>query len=145
MDTSKEYIEMCKKAQEIQNYRQTMGLPSKSFISYKGDWFCHVGGVILVANQDIYQKPGTWLPRQDQLQELLIGEDSSYSNRRDDMMMDFYDFWGKIRGNEDFDYCDKYERFWLAFVMEKEYNKHWDNEGKCWSKEDEIWNNKNKK
>ena len=75
MDTTKEYILMCEKAQEIQQNRETAGLPSKSFFSCKGDWFAHLNNeqIILISNANLLQKPGTWLPRQDQLQEMIKG------------------------------------------------------------------------
>jgi len=136
MDISKEYIEMCEKAQEIQNYRQTMGLPSKSFISYKGDWFCHVGGVILVANQDIYQKPGTWLPRQDQLQEIMLEDKCRYDTEKyvtvNEVLLDDFNRFVSFFVHQKGERINSFEQYWLKFVMKEKFNKIWNNEIKNW-------------
>jgi len=62
MDTSKEYIQMCEKAKEIQakNY--------SCLISWKAD----PSRTIYVDNEDnLFYSPFVWLPRQDQLIEMI--------------------------------------------------------------------------
>lgn len=133
---------MCEKAEEIQEYYRTIITMEEINVGdfyHDNDTKENTGGFSFeIASEDneygqpICHKNIIWLPRQDQLQEILIGEDANYDNRRDDMFMDFYTFWIKISGRENFNYCDKYERYWLAFIMDREYNKEWNNDLKEW-------------
>lgn len=139
MDTSKEYIEMCEKAYDLQE---------KHNFSYKGDWFHHIKDIILVCNADVKMKPGTWLPRQDQLQKMVDLKKIGYTFEEGFAILWDKDFGYMEDDEKEISYYknfDSFEKKWLAFVMREKHNKIWDNEGKCWSKEDEIWNNKNKK
>ena len=135
MDTSKEYIEMCERATEIQ----------KGFTKLEvGDYFVNKGGYVHNFCDICYETFSPvrigmeWaikLPRQDQLQEIYCDE---YEGRAD-MWQSFLDF--ALNGYE----ADKYknkpvilfnsgEQLWLVFVMDKRFNKVWD--GKEWIKKD---------
>ena len=62
-----------------------------------------------------------WLPRQDQLQEMVIPE--PFRDWRN--VLSFFDDF------IDWDNLDEYgsmEQLWLAFVMKEKYNKVWDGE-----------------
>jgi len=64
-----------------------------------------------------------WLPRQDQLQEMVEGTIYEKLGKlyREIVAMDFYP-------------CDSAEQLWLAFVMREKYGKVWD--GEKWVNED---------
>jgi len=94
---------------------------------------------------DVYLTPRIWLPRQDQLQEMV--KDPI------DWSQDFFEFWYAFFGDEDRDDCgaclvtpgwasgikegirhgvmqfDSWEQLWLAFVMHELHSKVWDGEG----------------
>jgi hypothetical protein len=95
MDTSETYVNMCEKAVEIQELS-----PS----SEMKNWWSP-------------KDPGIWLPRQDQLQE-MVGEkiENNYS-----ITKRFLRF---IPGNPE----SSMEQLWLAFVMKEKFNKTWDGE-----------------
>ena len=159
MDNSETYIKMCEKATEIQalqpvltddddDYDPNQGkcddrmgsvfyiLRSKEFILFHWDNDCNfliIGDYNLAADEPII-----WLPRQDQLQE-MIGDYNS-----------ILDYWKQITWHwwhdEDGEFPDsnldikKYlskfasmEQLWLGFVMKTKYGKLWD--GDNWMKE----------
>ena len=66
MDISKEYIKMCEKAVEIQEIRNQLGLGD--YYSPYGHGFSLHGENKLIDKHDII-----WLPRQDQLQDMVKG------------------------------------------------------------------------
>ncbi len=125
MDTSKEYILMCEKAEEIQKRKpQEFDLYwDKRFkLTY---WNIAIGKR---AKRWLYiqdaVKQDVWLPRQDQLQEIIFKDD---------------DYLVQIHRIADFlDACHKHsnyhhkfrtwEQLWLAFVMKEKYQKTWDGE-----------------
>ena len=137
MDTSSRYVKMCEKAMEIQ------GLWTKQ----EGDWFEWEGHSVCLGHyvpidsgtisrgghdhdsQHIDYGQCTWLPRQDQLQEMLGQSARS-------LIRDFWDF-NNISGTRDviessrkYEYLQKFtsiEQLWLAFVMKASYNKLWIN------------------
>ena len=112
MDTSKEYIKMCEKAEEIQ----------KEWIPQNGDFFftnkVYVWGC--------YEcKKGIWLSRQDQLQEMLDVNNSKFV-KPCFMAMNFAEW---LNNNIRFSNVDwSMEQLWLAFVMIEKYNKIWNSE-----------------
>ena len=125
MDTSKERILMCEKATEIQ----------KS--NFNDDDF-YVDTDIFLGNKlfevvEYEYDDVIWLPRQDQLQEMLI-ERKGYSKHDalENLLTDFENW------HYDFKMCDmlwvftSMEQLWLAFVMKEKYNKIWN--GKNWIK-----------
>jgi hypothetical protein len=138
MDTSKEYIDMCEKAQEIQELR-----------SHYRDWesqdFC-----VKIAENGTYdvessnaedfeilrfnttQKGVVWIPRQDQLQD-MVKDLPEFKGRKHGFVetaaLRFYEYAGintRILG------LNSFEKQWLAFVMREKYNKKWNFETKQW-------------
>ena len=122
MDTSKQYIEMCD-CPEIQEPKRAAGLVHGDYIS----------PTQRLDQWDIVYDPSKafryglleciWLPRQDQLQEMVDG---------DDLFMSICDFAAFveiscIRARGDFRLRDFHsmEQLWLAFVMKEKYNKVW--------------------
>ena len=110
MDTSKEYIEMCKQAKEIQNHFVTIG-----------DYYYENGDIEICDNSQIYsakmQKSMIFLPKQDQLQDMV------WRNGLWAVKLDGCRAW-YIKTN--FDFCiNSIEQLWLTFVMDQNYIKKW--------------------
>jgi len=101
MDTSEIYIKMCEKAEEIQNQKQLFDL------------------------EDFYEDQ-IWLPRQDQLQE-MIGEQHCSSLPSIWLAHEFSEFCDSVEHDI---YLRKgtMEQLWLAFVMKERFGKIWVNE-----------------
>lgn len=129
MDTSETHIKMCEKAKEIQDSNSAYGRHPDVVAEYGctvnkfGDWFWH----------------NIWLPRQDQLQEMV----DPYKNELNSEWhsgIKVYDllrvFVGFCSGDEyemgfPTAYVEKFasmEQLWLAFVMKEKYNKVWNGE-----------------
>lgn len=138
MDSSKEYIKMCEKSEEIQGLRK-----EKRTVPFWGERLCdnpQNGDYYGDSEGETYLIAGTfgiagyiiWLPRQDQLQEMI---NESWEN----VLYEFYQFisdddCGRTYYSED--KVNKYEsmeQLWLAFVMKEKYSKVWN--GKEWKKE----------
>ena len=121
MDISKEYIEMCEKAVEIQKNHEW------EFGDY---WY---NGAIIYRGAPLYAQTleqVTWLPTQSQLQRMLDGKCSYF------LLMEFTNFvdtaWGyEMAVIEEW----SMEQLWLAFVMNEKYDKIWDNKSKVWKGE----------
>jgi len=120
MDTSKEYIKMCEKAEEL-NYS-----PSGT----DGNWYYYSEeNMIRCRNSYEGDFGDVWLPRQDQLQE-MISKDFGNCKWYDvlESLINYYQ-------SGDFELITSMEQLWLAFVMKEKYQKTWD--GKEWRKEDD--------
>jgi hypothetical protein len=128
MDTSKEYIEMCRKAKKIQKLRPspsrlgTESIEKQSCIIYKHTktrgWHLAVWKGLSYLGKD-----WVWLPRQDQLQEMVECE---YVDR-DLLSRDLNEFSHSYFKTDD---GVSWEMFWLAFVMKERWRKVWN--GKEW-------------
>lgn len=123
MDTTSEYIKQCEKAGEIQKGWK----PAEC--DYAA-WHCEDRLIIdHVIDYDAFgilsQKGKTWLPRQDQLQEMWAYH--IYSKERANNWVTFaieqFSFWVL---NEDVGFSSldaSMEQLWLAFVMKEKYKK----------------------
>jgi len=146
MDTSKEYIEMCEKAGEIQKWK---GLSVKDCgCAYIGDWvytkvdndvdypevgvFGHhnkremLDDTCLSTDKEVLNLNLVWLPRQDQLQEMIVSE-------FDDCILCMMQAFAKyvddtITTIEVKEGGKTLEQLWLAFVMKELYSKKWNGE-----------------
>lgn len=142
MDTSKEYIEMCEKAEEIQ---------TKYFDGYDpGDYFFtpaeSESGVNIMTGSKGAKIHYTilyniWIPRQDQLQELYISK-QNYINKHIRLMLNNFEIFLKIQYNL-IDFAPDgtanikfktLEQYWLAFVMDYVFDKIWNIEVQNWIK-----------
>lgn len=113
MDTTKEYIKMCG-CEEIQNQKPScIGLDrisrasSCSYGNGSNFWFTGTAGV------DNF----IWLPRQDQLQEMVCK--TSY------IPCFALTEWIGEQGDFDYELYTTEEQRWLAYVMKEKYNKTW--------------------
>ena len=141
MDKTDQYIKQCKAALEIQDiwnkkygdYVSIEDAPMYGKVSIIIDSFIRnkeEGRKWYAGKPDFnVQCKGicTWLPRQDQLQDML-----------NDIFMDptprklTYEFWDWIASTSP-KYNKSMEQLWLAFVMHEEYNKIWN--GSKWVKQ----------
>jgi len=119
MDTTKQYILMCEKAKEIQE------LPMKKNGNFYVDFMGDICVYIEKDNDWNWQKnKEIWLPRQDQLQDIL--KDTHWT---------IYGYFEQITkfmsdsGSMDW----SWEQVWLGFAMKEKYNKIWN--GTDWQKE----------
>ena len=127
MDFSKHYIEMCRKAEELQALWDPQ--PGDFYLDSEDDeiyTLCaarHCTFSLGYANTDI------WLPRQDQLQRIWMKENEGGK----DMWQAFYDFLTKKQSYIE-DQLGWYspEILWLAFVMYEKYQKVWNERTKQW-------------
>lgn len=132
MDTDKKYIEMCKKATQIQE--QWEMLPGDfcyipEFVKKYSEYTCTI-----LTEYDFKDSglSGTWLPRQDQLQEMFIGTYPS------DLVM--FNFFmkknyitakfikvkiGMKKPTFPINIFHSMEQLWLAFVMSENLNMLW--------------------
>lgn len=95
------------------------------------DWFISTTGEesIIKSSQDLTREHCIWLPRQDQLQEMVYAQGNNIDTNLAEAISQFYHF-----------SMDKYrqsftsmEQLWLAFVMREKYSKVWD--GEEWSQD----------
>ncbi len=114
MDTSETYIKMCEKAEEIQalcSYECRVYSVNMAWWDTNGDcWF------------NVNNERNIWLPRQDQLQEMVRGK----FRRQYLMLVDF-----ATLCVDDMPDDMSMEQLWLAFVMIEKYGKVWKGEDWC--------------
>jgi hypothetical protein len=186
MDFSKNYINMCKQAKEIQKifFKTTFGQYKKVIPSFVFDkkldrvcqyiWipdsFCKNYKIkfedrfmatlsieldrkidlFIPKSNELPEKYLTWLPRQDQLQEMVsqkmfedTGCDKNISCQL--VLEEFISWYENYRINwlEKFDkgsniqkFPESMEQFWLVFVMYDLYNKIWSKEKGKWIKDE---------
>jgi len=145
MDTSKKYIEMCERAGEIQkNHVYTTGDWAYD-VTYKGVGVFTQYAKILPEHSGVVafnyvQKLDescidgvSWLPRQDQLQEMVNGNEvtPAYSSTT------FRLYHAPAVTPTAITYTDKpqfttMEQLWLAFVMKERYSKVWSTTKEEW-------------
>lgn len=151
MDTSETYIKMCEKAVEIQGLWQPSDWDNvwckqeaevvvlSGYCTDGGYYGHHTPGKQLDyytgscddLSQDNFKDFHIWLPRQDQLQEMI--HDYKYKLGRfsgsHGLIRDFA-FWVEEVSNLP---CASMEQLWLAFLMHDPYRKKWTRED--WIKE----------
>jgi len=124
MDTTEKYIKMCEKAGEIQ----------KNHHWQAGDWHMLggsnnrgnpriLGGSLYTIIQNSFynwERESIWLPRQDQLQEMVGITPKTFT--------------GFIKKAVTLPTTpDSFEQLWLHLVMSEEYGKVWDEEKGEWN------------
>lgn len=129
MDTSKEYIKMCEQAEEIQvlqdEYDQKYSIIPNLYGKYIEELGC--GESIIPPAGQAEPKIEIWLPRQDQLQEMVINKDWSKVAIDKGVL-----FLHTKLTNEGYYNIDSFEKVWLIFVMNIKYNKQWNKETNKW-------------
>ena len=121
MDETPEYIEMCRKAVEIQEYwhnsSHTISEWARSyFVSPKDDSLIHYYDF---ESYPQHSTGYTWLPLEGQLQDMVIGKyNNSFS-----VICVFCDW---FQHEDDSNETVTREQLWLAFVQWELYGKKWD-------------------
>ena len=123
MDTSETYIKMCEKAGEIQK----LWKPNEEFdLAYCE--YCHKCHRILGEHKDSY----IWLPRQDQLQEMVSPNKERLAGLITAFDVFLYNEGERLPEGENHlnsieTHYTSMEQLWLAFIMKEKYNKVWNN------------------
>ncbi|MCD6295929.1 MAG: hypothetical protein J7M30_02120 [Deltaproteobacteria bacterium] len=136
MDTSKEYIKMCEKAVEIRGlWEQRIG--DFFFDAITGIRVQWESGDMRFASIPTSES-AVWLPRQDQLQEMvwenivendpLRGE--CVKSQKPELLSNNFNKY--VMKDGDRPRLESMEQLWLAFVMKELYSKTWN--GKEWMK-----------
>ena len=147
MDTSKTYIKMCEKAEEIQKVwhetkgdfyaRYNTGKSAKP-ISVRCDVYIsvHNKGRRIIYYQGERPRIPIWLPRQDQLQEMLPTPAQEFPNGTEGseekqhiiflLSAPYKMFINNYYPEKYLDNFTSMEQLWLAFVMLKCFGKKWD-------------------
>jgi hypothetical protein len=149
MDTTEKYIKMCEKAEEIQQlepkeyganfgnwyWEITINVKCPTCKSYDSGVYCSQCGSKLIIEETGYitvgesasEKQYIWLPRQDQLQEMVLSVPAQHSPRK---------YWNSIHvefvGIPEIDSFSSWEQLLLVFVMHKKYQKTWNNVKQEW-------------
>ena len=128
MDFSDQYINMCQKAVEIQK------LFNDKETNY-GDYFDACGNWSIASSKirDSFIEGITWLPRQDQLQEMILQEkiefDIDYYPEQNQWR---YNTYKNLEAEYHSDFFNTAEQMYLAFLMKIKHNKQWN--GQDWNK-----------
>ena len=138
------YIKMCEKSEEIQRNWEprigdmvAFGNRSVGIICCREDKERFETYRIVSISPHIYgnfywqdRSQCIWLPYQSQLQGMLRPHNYFwYYMGLETLNREMSNIYGNWYVNEGF---DSGEKFWLAFVMYKKYNKIWDNEKERW-------------
>ena len=134
MDTTPEYIKMCEKAEEIQKTWNPLDgdlhiLVDDSYKSGYSDIRLTYGITSLREERKVAwltRSSSTlgviWLPRQDQLQEMMKDGLSTGIFGHTSRMVCYFEEHYKYRNSLG---IDNMEQLWLAFVMKELYSKQW--------------------
>ncbi len=125
MDTSKKYFKMSENAIELQDGHLWINgdFYTDDIMKNHKEQFC-VFEDSCDPPYDMYHP--IWLPRQDQLQEMIK---EKLPPRDSFILFEFVEF---VRNLDSKHYEDSMEQLWLAFVMKEKYNKVWN--GQDWEK-----------
>ena len=124
MDTSAEYIKMCDDASEVQELR-----PENDFKSFY--W-----SETLFNRQGAEKTVICWLPRQDQLQEMIRSENLWMDLEQEEGVWSAaWSGQGEIMLRSNF---ASMEQLWLAVVMHECYNKAWSTEKEEWVSQSKL-------
>ena len=127
MDTSLKYLDMCRVYDIQHNWKFELG----DYFGYLADvtWRdkSRTHGVDIVDESLLYSKERythwVWLPRQDQLQEMITGDEYLYRTEFGNSSGALFEAITEFahRG----DYGKSFEMLWLIFVMERKFKKFW--------------------
>lgn len=128
MNISPKYIKMCKKADEIQQ----IWTPRVGDWTWRGERYLPVSDTCGVITDMTFNKTDEiWLPRQDQLQEILGVADDLTASILEELAEFRFRF---VCWNSRFAIVLSGEELWFMFVMYKKFNKIWDEGKEEWIK-----------
>jgi hypothetical protein len=142
MDTSEQFRKMCEKAEEIQQiYRKWLkeecGGRTGVTISSKNGILDNYA--VTSEGKFLDKDASVWLPRQDELQEMLTGVGVIAGDWQDvlwEFTQEMFDFFDEHRVGY-YKCFTSMEQLWLAFVMKERWNKLWEKGDWIESTEDE--------
>lgn len=140
MDASKEYILMCERAVEVQELWQEKIATEKGGYISNGNLVKNEEHNFWVATRLFWNEPDFvvhrenendywWLPRQDQLQEMILNR-GSHGYQNSGILLHLSLFADENKLND-----VSMEQLWLAFVMHELYGKVWT--GVDWKRKEE--------
>lgn len=138
MDISQQYIKMCNGVSEIQHILRRMSLERlNGHLLYRSTL-----NKLFICNKDReemhYKHGDIWLPRQDQLQDMIIYETFDESETIiSDVLEKFYYFINQVKipweENKLMRYSfNSFEQLWLAFYMHRVFQKKFNKETNIW-------------
>ena len=138
MDKTKEYILMCEKAVEIQEewtikdndyvYINAIDKRLRRVECHKWSfWFNYK--CFTSSEKNRFINTCIWLPRQDQLQEIIGNEITKHKGKNYHTMAIIHSIFKYARYKFEF---ESTEQLCLSFIMSEKYNKIWN--GKDWEK-----------
>jgi len=144
MDETPEYILMCQKATEIQEvWRPAAGdfmattnrtEPPNVVVNYIGrTWSGMKRLAFNLDDKECFSSLMTWLPRQDQLQDMMIVDTfDTYELfcMFDGDFLEQYEVGGQVRMPKWVNGSWSLEMFWLSVIMKEKHNKVWN--GQDW-------------
>lgn len=120
MDTTPEYVKMCEKAVEVQDLHDVAEGDVAASIYENGYVHATIANELDIGWTGV---SGTWLPRQDQMQEMI--------DERDLSNLLSYAYWFSISQQDKF---HSMEQLYLGLVMKNKFGKFWN--GEDWAKEE---------
>lgn len=124
MIPSKYFFEMCSAATELQSLK----IEDEDCIFNEGDLFISntdQNFYSIALYKGYYGKPCIWLPRQEDLQNIILDQYEGYK-------FPLWAMFEQLQATKETLYCKSFEEMWLVFVMKKKYNKIWDLETLTW-------------
>lgn len=128
MDTTETYVKMCQKAEEIQAEWKpqdgdwTYGSPFEDGTNPRVECFA----LFDLDDWEWKLNPHIWLPRQDQLQEMVCVKFKVMAEAVQWLYSEIAP-WPK-EPSEYYRSFTSFEQIWLAFVMKEKYHKTWNGE-----------------
>ena len=134
MDTSEEYIKMCDCGEVQEEWKPKDGDWANS--ERHGSAAVFPAAIILGTLLGRFKADHTWLPRQDQIQEMFTQWNLGIIHNRFDLRIGEI-CWQNYDGNYVARYKESiiftsFEQLWLAFYMYEKHNKIWN--GEKWDK-----------
>lgn len=136
MDTTFKYIKMCEKAQEIQELKYNPMIGGNFYFNKDNNQIGTDKECTL--SQFSKNKDSIWLPRQDQLQE-MVEIDIFTCFKSGTLEIENY---STNKTSIYFEQFITFEQLWLAFVMKEKFSKIWNEEQQDWINEYLIIENK---
>ena len=128
MDKTELYIKMsdCPEIQGLAPERHGCEIHGEWFVGLPSGWVLSEDGGYYYG-EHMEDTKVVWLPRQDQLQEMVLTLQRTVSDFQV-LLDDFYLFCFDGKGHKYSLRVTSMEQLWLAFVMKEKYNKVWNGE-----------------
>jgi len=134
MDMSEEYVEMCRKAYELQkNHVDVEGDIISALMPMNDGSYIQFVALMGTPASEVVCSPIVWLPKQDQLQNMC----TELKLFKPIYSLSYVTMWAEAQGfdcgaNDYAESLNSLEQVWLAYVMDENYHKKWN--GSEWVK-----------